>query len=584
MKTSKKFLSLLLVLTMIAALFGVTTANAATDDVELQVSKSGDTVSVSLMAKKDMTFGGVTISPYSFDEEAFTYTKGDFTSPISTAAEENVADHYIDISTGNKITVSAGSPILTLNFKATEAYDETKDYTFGMNVLECSDSSLAPHPWEGESLTATLKGEGETPAQPTAFDLTNIKIKKTVQGSDFDPITFTFNVTPLNGAPAMIDGNKITQKVTVAGDYEMPLSNFAEGTFTKGGTYQYTISEEKGSEKYWTYDETQYTLSVVVQEVAEGKYAPTDAFVKNAAGVKTVPTFTNKFNFIGTELTLTNVNVAPGVAADKEFSYVVEFAVPNKGVAIKADGVALVNNKYEGKLKGDQKVVFTDIPVDTTYTITETGVKYHTHTGSGDINETGDAAKHVGEGELKLTYTIKEAKEGGYAVKVENEFTPEISTLTVNKVVTGEPAFEKEFKFSITFTAAQGLENIKVKCGDEELTYGTAKEFTLKNGDEIEFTNIPVGATYVLTEEGNVNYTPSYKTGSNVTGSAESGAALTTGSIEIQPDANTITVTNAYSLDVPTGVTIHSEMIIILALVLVAMAGSFVLSRKLRRA
>ena len=69
-----------------------------------------------------------------------------------------------------------------------------------------------------------------------------------------------------------------------------------------------------------------------------------------------------------------------------------------------------------------------------------------------------------------------------------------------------------------------------------------------------------------------------------MTGSAESGAALTTGSIEIQPDANTITVTNAYSLDVPTGVTIHSEMIIILALVLVAMAGSFVLSRKLRRA
>ena len=45
-----------------------------------------------------------------------------------------------------------------------------------------------------------------------------------------------------------------------------------------------------------------------------------------------------------------------------------------------------------------------------------------------------------------------------------------------------------------------------------------------------------------------------------------------------------VTVTNTYSITPPTGVVIHGEMIAIAILVLVAMAGSFILSRKLRRA
>jgi hypothetical protein len=245
--------------------------------------------------------------------------------------------------------------------------------------------------------------------------------------------------------------------------------------------------------------------------------------------------------------------------------------------------VALTGNKYEGDLKGDQKVLFTDIPVGTSYTITETGVKNHTHTGSGDINETGDSAKLVGEGELKLTYTINEAKDGGYAVEVKNEI--QIATLKIEKVVTGDPAFQKEFSFTVTFTAPEGIEGMEIGFDESVVTLADGKyTFTLKNGENVEFTNIPVGTTYTLTEEGTANYIPSYVTGSGESGEAGSGVSLTAENIEIQPDENTITVTNEYNLDVPTGVTIHTEMILILALVLVAMVGSVVLTKKLRRA
>ena len=59
---------------------------------------------------------------------------------------------------------------------------------------------------------------------------------------------------------------------------------------------------------------------------------------------------------------------------------------------------------------------------------------------------------------------------------------------------------------------------------------------------------------------------------------------LATSSIEIVPETNTITVTNTYDVTVPTGITIRYEMIGIVALVLVAIAGSIVISKKFRKA
>ena len=591
-------LTLVMVLSVVCG--GISVAHAASADLNMTTEKNGNTVTVNVVAKGNFDMCGLA-GWFEFDEEAFTLDDVSSQKLSYMSFGKNAESDHPDLTmfsadspNGMPVAVNNGDVLLVMTFTATGSYDETNDYTFKLIVDEFYNIDGATQVnYDVSEVSATLKGEGgeEPPTPAEAIDLTKYVLKKTVQGADFDAITFTFNVTPMNGAPAMFDGNKTTLDVAAnaAGEYEVPMANFADGAFTAEGYYYYAINEVDDGEKYWNYSTDQYVLEIFVQEIEAGKFAPTAAdfltYTENPAvekGQKTDPKFTNQFNFVGTELTLTNTNVAP-VDADKTFHYVVEFAVPTKGVAIKADGVALTGNKYEGDLKGNQKVLFTDIPVGTSYTITETGVKNHTHTGSGDINETGDAAKLVGEGELKLTYTISEAKDGGYAVEVKNEI--QIATLKIEKVVTGDPAFQKEFSFTVTFTAPEGIEGMEIGFDQNVVTLADGKyTFTLKNGENVVFTNIPVGTTYTLTEEGTANYIPSYVTGSGESGEAGSGLPLTANNIEIQPDENTITVTNEYNLDVPTGVTIHTEMILILALVLVAMVGSVVLTKKLRRA
>ena len=197
----------------------------------------------------------------------------------------------------------------------------------------------------------------------------------------------------------------------------------------------------------------------------------------------------------------------------------------------------------------------------------------------------GTATEVTGPDNLVMSGTLNKI-EGGNNVTVTNKYVaPETTTLTIDKVVEGEAPFDKEFEFTITFTALEGFENMKVQKADgTEVNYGEAIPFNLTNGTNIQFKEIPVGVTYVLTEAGVVHYTPSYSTSSGKSGSDTSGADLTTESIEILTGENTITVTNTYSDTVPTGVTIHGEMIAIVLLVLVAMAGSFILTRKMRRA
>ena len=278
MRTIKKLMSLLLVLTMIAAFFGVTTASADTEDVSLTVAKSGETVTMTLTANKALDFGGLSFN-YGFDDAAFSYTEGSFTSPIGTTATENTGNKYLAIDSANQINVAAGEAIISMTFQVAAGYDETKDYNFSMAMSEAYpfDWQADPYSWENETLTETLKGSGAT-QEPETVDLSEIMINKTVAGTGFDPITFTFNVVPDGTAPVMFQNNKVTLDVTTAGEFTVALAN-PEAGFTAEGTYQYTISEEDGGVKDWEYDDHVFVLNVVVREVSEGVYAPLAAFV-----------------------------------------------------------------------------------------------------------------------------------------------------------------------------------------------------------------------------------------------------------------------------------------------------------------
>ena len=193
-------------------------------------------------------------------------------------------------------------------------------------------------------------------------------------------------------------------------------------------------------------------------------------------------------------------------------------------------------------------------------------------------------------------YIHKDSATGDDSKAEEIEFVntyAALTDLTITKTVVGgtagedvNPMADVMFDFSIefdkTFTG-------KINGEDVPFTAGEPYTFQLGNGGELNIGNIPAGAKYTLKEAGKEYYTGSavvvsgdsskpvngeYATELTVTGTAEPTDEL---------GINKVDVTNTYSIPPITGITMHGEMIAIIALALVALVGGFVLSRKLRR-
>jgi pilin isopeptide linkage protein len=450
--------ALVMVLTTVFA--GMTTAYAADAAVELQTAKSGDNVTVSLVAKSDFNVGGLE-GTFSYDANAFT-SAGEVTSDL-LEVNENASTGKIMLDTGSNLDIKAGDVLAVWTFTTADAFAKDTDYTFTFQLEDAYNFDLDSYDWAEETLTVTYNEPDEVePTEPNkVVDLSDITITKVIEGEGYETTTFTFTVTAVtDGAPAIED-------LTIASDgTSLSVSLPSEVEFPNGGVFEYTVAEvQDATDEAWTYDDATFTLKLEIEPYNENGDLKLDAVV---------------------------VSDASGEKVDA-----IEFT-----------------NKYE-------PTAFT--------------------------------------------------------------------TLTVKKVVEGEgdnPLYaDKEFSFTITFVAPEGVtEDITV--GNDTITapYETY-EFTLKNGDELTFENIPVGTTYTLVESGEEYYTGAAEVVSGETKSSVEGeyAADLTVNGTAADGENGVTVTNTYSITPPTGVTIHSEMIVVMALVMVALLGSFVLSRKLRR-
>ena len=222
-------------------------------------------------------------------------------------------------------------------------------------------------------------------------------------------------------------------------------------------------------------------------------------------------------------------------------------------------------------LKHDETKVLTGIPAGTEYTVAE-----QDYTAEGYVTNV-----------LTNNATGTIAKDGDSTVEFRN--TRNVGNLTVSKTVTGTGKDEnKGFSFTVTFTAPQGMNlvgkwtkgeqsgaiNVPVEMPDaqtgEQPRATLTQTFTLKHGEQIDFTDLPAGTTYTVSED---DYTAEgYVT--NVTGTQSGSIAadapatvayanerntgnltvtkVVTGSGSDSPNANTsfaITVT----LTAPTG-------------------------------
>lgn len=180
-----------------------------------------------------------------------------------------------------------------------------------------------------------------------------------------------------------------------------------------------------------------------------------------------------------------------------------------------------------------------------------------------------------------------------------NTYAKNDATLTIEKKTTGKYANKtKKFNFEITFTKSPMSDKTTFtgNIGSEpvECTAGIAKSFTLADREQLVFSNLPVGTTYVVKERAATDgYTPSVTVIENDTTTvdnrtaAQEGDALDTlkegGKKNLVGEAdNKVTFTNTHQGGVvPTGILMNNlPFILLVAVAIVAFVSLAVIKRR----
>ena len=201
----------------------------------------------------------------------------------------------------------------------------------------------------------------------------------------------------------------------------------------------------------------------------------------------------NKYSARGS-LKVTKKVIGVGYDTNKEFQIKVSFGtagsylVTYRGQTTKEAFIKDTPKIYS--LKADETVEFSDVPMDTTYAVTENApadVSYAFSSFSGDST--------TGNGKI--------VKNAVRQVNVNNTYSETGGNLKITKKIEGEGYdATKEYEIKVKF-GKTGMYDVKKNGGSAEATPFTAneeKKFTLKVGEYIEIEGIPDGVTYTVTE------------------------------------------------------------------------------------
>ena len=183
--------------------------------------------------------------------------------------------------------------------------------------------------------------------------------------NDANAVGFTNSYTPAAtsvtlGASKVLNGKSLeadefTFSLTDEGGEQVTATNDANGMvvfpaigYSEPGTYQYTIAEVKGDESDVTYDESEYAVTVTVEDNGEGSLVATVAYEGGNA-----PVFTNTYN---TPEAPASPGDGPASVVEalvsgsaKTGDYLLVIAGVAAAVAAAAAAVAVVSHRKKGK-------------------------------------------------------------------------------------------------------------------------------------------------------------------------------------------------------------------------------------------
>jgi len=334
-----------------------------------------------------------------------------------------------------------------------------------------------PAGWTASSTTATIKihvadnGQGKLVATVTQVgEITNSygakpatadsPVTKVVKGDvpTGKMPTFEFTIAPEDASypmPKDADGNDVNT-VTIPG---AGSAEFGEISFTKPGTYAYTVTETKGGGAGWTNDNSAYKITYEVADNGEGALSVTRTITKGDQAVES-DTFTNTYASSGkldtattavlTKTVQNSIDDADAKWKSKQFDFTIAPATGNPAeVTIdNANGSATFTQPgTKTQTISFGNITFTKAGTYN-FTLTET-----TQSGSGwtcDNTPKNVEVKVEDDGAGNLTAKVTKAAEITNTYGDEPLQGDTAVKLSVNKTLSGTNLAAGQFSFTLT--------------------------------------------------------------------------------------------------------------------------------------
>lgn len=301
-------------------------------------------------------------------DPAFTFTNTYSVQPVDSSVTDQVTvtknltgrdmtagEFEFQLLDGTKV-VATGTNDVSGNVTLS-SITYTKPGTYNYTLCEVGGGSQkAGVQYDGSTfaVTTTVKDNGDG----------TLSVAHKV-GNDANVVGFTNSYAPAAtsvtlGASKVLDGKNLeadefTFVLTDEGGEQVTATNDANGMvvfpaidYKEPGTYQYTIAEVKGDESDVTYDESEYAVTVTVEDNGEGSLVATVAYEGGNA-----PVFTNTYN-------APEAPASPGdgpasvvealvSGSAKTGDYLLVIAGVAAAVAAAAAAVAVVSRRKKGK-------------------------------------------------------------------------------------------------------------------------------------------------------------------------------------------------------------------------------------------
>ena len=326
---------------------------------------------------------------------------------------------------------------------------------------------------------------------------TTLQVTKIVTGAPSpDGVNYSFTLTPADDNPAPVQGNTgafiATTSGTIAANDSRTVS-FGELTFTKAGTYTFTVKETAPQDRPgWTYDTAGKTITVEVvgYDPETGEYDG-QLHIANVTGnpVKVTNAYQPGTVIVGGEDAEDQIVVqktVTGYATDTDFTFQLQPVDPDDS---KWNNVKRVDSSWDGTA-----TITEDFDANSSKTVTMGGLKFSaigdyqftvTEVGSADFNAQNGATRAgwtYDEHTATVTVSVTDDDfDGQLDAKVSYDNTN--ATADADKAVGNAAAFTNKYEAGpTTLTGSEsftGTKTIEGRNGIEDETFG----FTLKPGD-----------------------------------------------------------------------------------------------------